>query len=90
MTSRPSGPPVGAPMGAPMRPIGPLIGPPIGPPLMNGGVSKLEGLRDERGVPEGASSSPRGPLDPQYPQHSSPTRDTSILHRHPPPPLNMT
>ncbi|XP_045121766.1 SH3 domain-containing protein C23A1.17-like [Portunus trituberculatus] len=90
MTSRPSGPPVGAPMGAPMRPIGPLIGPPIGPPIMNGGVSKLEGLRDERGVPEGASSSPRGPLDPQYPQHSSPTRDTGILHRHPPPPLNMT
>lgn len=86
MTSRPSGPPVGAPL---RPPIGPPIGPPLGPPIMNGGVSKLEGLRDERGVPEGASSSPRGPLDPQYPQHSSPTRDTGLLHRHPPP-LNMT
>ncbi|KAK3877056.1 hypothetical protein Pcinc_018214, partial [Petrolisthes cinctipes] len=77
------------------RPPGPPLGPPLpvsmGPPLMNGGVSKLEALRDERGVPEGASSSPRGSLDPQYPsQHGSPTRDSALLPRHTPLPLNIT
>ncbi|KAG7165119.1 hypothetical protein Hamer_G004903 [Homarus americanus] len=71
------------------RPSGP-VGPPIGPPIINGSVGKLEGLRDERGVPEGASSSPRGTVDPQYPpSHGSPTQDTTLLHRHPPP-VNMT
>ncbi|KAK7071927.1 hypothetical protein SK128_027534, partial [Halocaridina rubra] len=80
--------------GIPARPsglsVGPSIGPPLGPPLINGTVGKLDGLRDERGVPEGASSSPRGPSDPQYtPSHASPTRDPAILHRHPPP-MNMT
>lgn len=79
MSTRPSGP------------VGLLSRPPLGPPLINGSVGKLEGMRDERGVPEGASSSPRGALDPQYPpSHGSPTRDnSSLLHRHPPP-MNMT
>ncbi|XP_071521005.1 uncharacterized protein [Panulirus ornatus] len=82
VSTRPSGPAVGPP-------IGPPVGPPIGPPVINGSVGKLEGLRDERGVPEGASS-PRGPVDPQYPpSHSSPTREANLLHRHPPP-MNMT
>ncbi|XP_068218104.1 serine-rich adhesin for platelets-like isoform X2 [Palaemon carinicauda] len=80
--------------GIPTRPtglsVGPSIGPPIGTALINGTIGKLEGIRDERGVPEGASSSPRGPSDPQYPPpHTSPTRDSNILHRHPPP-MNMT
>ncbi|XP_064088107.1 uncharacterized protein LOC135202557 isoform X3 [Macrobrachium nipponense] len=80
--------------GIPARPsglsVGPSIGPPMGTTLINGTIGKLEGLRDERGVPEGASSSPRGPSDPQYPPpHASPTRDSTILHRHPPP-MNMT
>ncbi|XP_069941058.1 histone-lysine N-methyltransferase SETD1B-like isoform X2 [Cherax quadricarinatus] len=72
------------------RPSGQPVGPPIGPPIINGSVGKLDGLRDERGVPEGASSSPRGPVDAQYPaSHGSPTRDATLMHRLPPP-VNMT
>ncbi|XP_045625232.1 uncharacterized protein [Procambarus clarkii] len=67
------------------RPSGTTAG-----PMINGSVGKLEVLRDERGVPEGASSSPRGPVDPQYtPSHGSPTRDAALMHRLPPP-VNMT
>lgn len=43
-------------------------------------VSKIDLLRDERGVPEGASSSPRSSYDAQY--HGSPTRDQTLMLRH--------
>ena len=64
----------------PMVPEGPA-------PMMNGLVGKLEGGRDERGVPEGASSSPRGHETPYSPQ-TSPTRDHAMLLRHAQP-INM-
>ena len=57
--------------------------------MMNGILSKLEGgVRDERGVPEGASSSPRG-LEVQYSPQGSPTREHGgMLVRHAQP-INM-
>jgi len=53
--------------------------------------AKVDLLRDERGVPEGASSSPRSSYDSQYHHHhhphgGSPTRDqNNLVLRHPPP-----
>lgn len=54
---------------------------PSGGNVVNGMLMKME---IERGVPEGASSSPRVIVDSQYPPpHHASTRETGLLHHHP-------
>ena len=54
---------------------------------MHNDSSKSDLLRNERGVPEGASSSPRSSYDSQYP--GSPTREQTLMLRHAQP-LNIS
>lgn len=53
-------------------------------------LSKVDVLRDERGVPEGASSSPRSSYDAQYSGQSSPPREQNFLARHSALPLDLS
>ncbi|KAF2367068.1 Trimeric LpxA-like [Trinorchestia longiramus] len=53
-------------------------------------LSKVDVLHDERGVPEGASSSPRSSYDSQYSSQNSPPRDQNLLVRHSALPLDLS
>ena len=52
-------------------------------PHMEMASTKIDLLRDERGVPEGASSSPRSSYDSQYHSHGSPSREQTLMLRQP-------